>query len=56
VGWEFDPHTTLLKEARREGVEGRGTPAKSAKERKSFGFKEELENNCYGNRNWKRRL
>ena len=30
--WEFGPHTTLLKEARREGVVGRreNTPAKSA--------------------------
>jgi hypothetical protein len=24
VVWEFRPHTTLLKEARREGVVGRG--------------------------------
>jgi hypothetical protein len=44
AGWEFEPHTTLLKEARKEGVVGRGRPAKSAEMRgESLGFKEELE-------------
>jgi hypothetical protein len=44
VGWEFEPHTTLLKEVRKEGVVGRGRPVKSAETRgESLGFKEELE-------------
>jgi hypothetical protein len=45
--WEFGPHATLLKEARREGVVGRGknTPAKSAETgSESRGFKEEWKN------------
>jgi hypothetical protein len=32
IDWEFEPHMTMLKEARREGLVGRGenTVAKSA--------------------------
>ena len=44
TGWEFEPHATLLKEARKKGVVGRGRLAKSAETRgKDLGFKEELE-------------
>jgi hypothetical protein len=46
--WEFGPHATLLKEARREGVVGRGkknVPAKSGETgSESRGFKEEWKN------------
>jgi hypothetical protein len=51
VGWEFKPHATLFKEARKEGVLGRGRPAKSAETiGEALGFKEELENKCSSHR------
>jgi hypothetical protein len=41
----------LVKEARKEGVVGRGRPAKSAETRgEALGFKEELGNKCSGRR------
>jgi hypothetical protein len=44
MGWGFEPHATLLKEARKEGVVGRGRPTKSAETRgESLGFRKELE-------------
>jgi hypothetical protein len=44
AGWGFQPHATLLKEARKGGVVGRRRPTKSEKMRgESLGLKEELE-------------
>jgi hypothetical protein len=46
AGWGFEPHVTLLKEVRKEGVGDRRRPAKSAETRgESLGFKEEMEEN-----------
>ena len=58
--WEFGPHVTLLKEARREDVVGRGeknTPTKSGETgNESWGFKEEWKNKHSGHRKWQIRL
>jgi hypothetical protein len=44
AGWGFEPHATLLKEARKEGVVGRRRLAKSVETRgESLEFKKELE-------------
>jgi hypothetical protein len=48
MDWEFEPHTTLLKKERREGVVGRRRRAKIAEEKgESLEFKEELEKQVF---------
>jgi hypothetical protein len=57
--WEFEPHSTLLKEVRKEGVAGKrkNMPAKSAEMgSESRGFKEDSKTKHSGYRKWQRRF